>query len=99
MNRRNFIGTVLAIGAGFSILPGAGRLWMPIKKVLPVTLFNPTGTWGKQFIILRKHAFHCSAWDNPEVDPKQIAAIYGLPTEVMYEVPPIDLMLNPERRW
>ena len=29
MNRRNFFQSILAIGAGFTILPGAGRLWVP----------------------------------------------------------------------
>ena len=32
MNRRNFIGTVLSAGAGFTILPGAGRIWVPQKS-------------------------------------------------------------------
>lgn len=27
MNRRNFIGGMLAATAGFSILPGSGRIW------------------------------------------------------------------------
>lgn len=34
MNRRNFIGNLLALGAGFTILPGAGRLWVPPKLEL-----------------------------------------------------------------
>lgn len=34
MNRRNFIGNLLAIGAGFTILPGAGRLWVPTDKII-----------------------------------------------------------------
>lgn len=36
MNRRNFIGSLLALGAGFTILPGTGRVWRAEKKlVLP----------------------------------------------------------------
>ena len=27
MNRRNFINSLLTIGAGFTILPSAGRIW------------------------------------------------------------------------
>lgn len=37
MKRRNFIGSLLAIGAGFSILPPAttyGRIWTAEKKVI-----------------------------------------------------------------
>lgn len=38
MNRRNFIGNILAAGAAFSILPGAGRLW---KKKEQLWIPNP----------------------------------------------------------
>lgn len=34
MNRRNFIRGLLAAGAGFAILPGAGRLWKVQKYVV-----------------------------------------------------------------
>lgn len=34
MDRRNFIGALLTIGAGFSILPGAGRLWVPERTII-----------------------------------------------------------------
>lgn len=33
MNRRNFIGGIIAAGAAFSILPGAGRVWAPKRYV------------------------------------------------------------------
>lgn len=39
MNRRNFLGTLLSATAGFSILPGAGRLWKAQRPVLV------TGFW------------------------------------------------------
>jgi len=29
MNRRNFINGIMVAGAGFMILPGAGRIWVP----------------------------------------------------------------------
>lgn len=32
MDRRNFIGTLLAVGAGFTVLPGAGRLWIARRQ-------------------------------------------------------------------
>jgi len=35
MNRRNFIRGLLTSAAGFAILPGAGRLWVPEKKIVP----------------------------------------------------------------
>lgn len=34
MNRRNFLGSLLAIGAGFTILPGAGRVWVPSREIV-----------------------------------------------------------------
>jgi len=33
INRRNFIGSLLAATAGFAILPGAGRLWVPKRLI------------------------------------------------------------------
>lgn len=38
MNRRNFIGGLLAAAAGFTILPGAGRVWKAVitqRMVVP----------------------------------------------------------------
>ena len=36
VNRRNFINGLLAASAGFFILPGAGRLWVPQREMAPV---------------------------------------------------------------
>lgn len=33
MNRRNFIGNLLAATAGFTILPSAGRIWKATRQV------------------------------------------------------------------
>ncbi len=41
MNRRNFIGNLMAIGAGFIILPSAvthSRIWVPSRKIITDTL-------------------------------------------------------------
>jgi hypothetical protein len=47
MNRRNFIGNVLTIGARFFILPGAGRVWVGDKQppwLIPANL-HYFGLW------------------------------------------------------
>ena len=36
MDRRNFIGSLLAVGAGFFVLPSAGRVWVPDRRIVPV---------------------------------------------------------------
>ena len=36
MNRRNFIRNILVAGASFSILPGAGRLWVATRQPLTI---------------------------------------------------------------
>ena len=41
MDRRNFIGRLLAIGAGFTILPGAGRIWKVTRTVHCRFIPNP----------------------------------------------------------
>jgi hypothetical protein len=41
LNRRNFIGNLLAATAGFAILPAAkthSRIWVPDRQVIPVTV-------------------------------------------------------------
>lgn len=39
MNRRNFIQGLLTAGAGFMVLPSAGRLWKAV--IDPKTVVNP----------------------------------------------------------
>ena len=39
-SRRNFLKGILAAGAGFAILPGAGRLWTPRPKEELVTIYE-----------------------------------------------------------
>lgn len=56
MNRRNFIGNLLALGAGFTILPPAAtsRIWKATRQsphlelIMPAHEFNPAefvGNW------------------------------------------------------
>lgn len=40
MNRRNFINGLLTLGAGFMVLPSAGRIWKAQRRVEPVVFWN-----------------------------------------------------------
>jgi len=62
MNRRNFIGNLLAIGAGFAVLPGAGRIWRPERSaVIPEWL----GLWDNYYL----SAYH-NGVDRPPAAPR-----------------------------
>ena len=45
MNRRNFIGGLLAAEAGFTILPGAGRVWKVVKEPPLGIDWRPNPAW------------------------------------------------------
>ena len=47
MDRRNFIGSLLVAGAGFFVLPGAGRLWVPERKLIVPT---PDSVWEHYYL-------------------------------------------------
>jgi hypothetical protein len=46
VNRRNFIQSMLTAGAAFTILPGAGRLWVPTDRRVVLTLISVDKTLG-----------------------------------------------------
>lgn len=56
MNRRNFIGSLLALGAGFSVLPAASlykRRWVKAES----GLWNPADYMGEwRFVVEYRHA-------------------------------------------
>lgn len=45
MNRRNFLQGLITASAGFAILPGAGRLWLPTMPVVYVREHIYTHPW------------------------------------------------------
>jgi hypothetical protein len=55
MNRSNFIHGLLTVGAGFVVLPGAGRVWKAVidqRAVLDPNMFDPNEYVGKWHFIM-----------------------------------------------
>ncbi len=72
MNRRNFIGGLLTIGAAFTILPGAGRIWTPNRNLVLATV---AGIWDTHRI---------TRCDNPPTIPGKFGEVKTFGGDLFY---------------
>jgi hypothetical protein len=68
MDRRNFIGSLLGIGAGFTVLPSipGGRIWRAETKVI-----------GRPDEVQSIWQTHCLSWYPRAGKPKDLSAAFG----------------------